>query len=158
MELTPSNKTDKLLYDLYNNRHQQRRVYLVAQKNPTILVIDDSPTSVSLYELSTESLAVDLKAFRSPLDSLLFLGENKADLVFMDIIMREMDGLAVLKKMRDLDGHGDTAVVVVTSKDYAQDRSSAKQLGALDYLVKPLRSQEIREIICKYTDAQPKDG
>ena len=106
----------------------------------------DSPTSVSLYELSTESLAVDLKAFRSPLDSLLFLGENKADLVFMDIIMREMDGLAVLKKMRDLEGHEDTAVIVVTSKDYAQDRSSAKQLGALDYLVKPLRSQEIREI------------
>ena len=130
----------------------------MAQKNPTILVIDDSATSVSLYELSTESLAVDLKAFRSPLGSLLFLGENKADLVFMDIIMHEMDGLAVLKKMRDLDGHEDTAVVVVTSKDYAQDRSLAKQLGALDYLVKPLRSQEIREIICKYTDAQPKDG
>ena len=74
MELTPSNKNDKLLYDLYNNRHPQWRVHLVAQKNPTILVIDDSPTSVSLYELSTESLAVDLKAFRSPLDSLLFLG------------------------------------------------------------------------------------
>ena len=158
MKLTPSNSTAKIVYDLYNNRHQQRRVHLVAHKNPTILVIDDSPTSVSLYELSTEALAVDLKAFRSPLDSLLFLSENEADLVFMDIIMREMDGLAVLKKMRDLDGHKDTAVVVVTSKDYAQDRSTAKQMGALDYLVKPLRSQEIREIICKYTDAQPKEG
>ena len=43
MELTPSNKNDKLLYDLYNNRHPQRRVHLVAQKNPTILVIDRQP-------------------------------------------------------------------------------------------------------------------
>ena len=131
---------------------------MLAHKNPTILVIDDSPTSVSLYELSTESLSVELIAFPSPLNSLLFLGENKADLVFLDIIMREMDGLAVLKKIRDLDAHKDTSVVVVTSKDYAQDRSTAKQLGALDYLVKPLRSQEIREIICKYTDARTKDG
>ena len=130
----------------------------MANNNPTILVIDDSPTSVSLYELSAEALGVELKAFKSPMDSLLFLSENQADLVFLDIIMREMDGLAVLKKMRDLEGHKDTAVIVVTSKDYAQDRSTAKQLGALDYLVKPLRSQEIREIICKYTDAQPKDG
>lgn len=130
----------------------------MAKKNPTILVIDDSPTSVSLYELSMEPLAVNLQSFRSPLDSLLFLSENGADLIFLDIIMREMDGLAVLKKIRDMDQHKDTSLVVVTSKDYAQDRSTAKQLGALDYLVKPLRSQEIREIICKYTDVQPKDG
>ena len=130
----------------------------MAYKNPTILVIDDSPTSISLYELSAESLKVDLKAIRSPLDSLLFLSENPVDLVFMDIIMREMDGLTLLKKMRDLNAHENTAVVIVTSKDYAQDRSTAKQLGALDYLVKPLRSQEIREIIHRYTDAQHKDG
>lgn len=131
---------------------------MVANKKATILVIDDSPTSVSLYELSTAPLDVDLKSFRSPLDSLLYLSENPADLVFLDIIMREMDGLTVLKKLRDIDHHKDTSVVVVTSKDYAQDRSTAKQLGALDFLVKPLRSQEIREIIYRHTDTRPKDG
>lgn len=130
----------------------------VTNNNPTVLVIDDSPTSISLYELSTEPLGVTLKSFRSPLDSLLYLREHEADLVFMDIIMREMDGLTVLKKIRDMPRHKNTPVVVVTSKDYAQDRSTAKQLGALDYLVKPLRSQEIREIIRTHTHAQPKDG
>ena len=123
---------------------------------PHIVVVDDSPTSISLYELSTEPLSVALHTFRSPLDSLLHLGEHPADLLFLDIIMREMDGLTLLKKLRDMDLHRDTAVVIVTSKDYAQDRSTAKQLGALDFLVKPLRSQEIREIICKYTPAKPK--
>ncbi len=130
----------------------------MTNNNPTVLVIDDSPTSISLYELSTEPLGVTLKSFRSPLDSLLYLREHEADLVFMDIIMREMDGLTVLKKIRDMPQHKNTPVVVVTSKDYAQDRSTAKQLGALDYLVKPLRSQEIREIIRTHTHAQPKDG
>ena len=72
----------------------------MANKNPTILVIDDSPTSVSLYELSMEPLAVNLQSFRSPVDSLLYLSENDADLIFLDIIMRELDGLAVLKKIR----------------------------------------------------------
>jgi CheY-like chemotaxis protein len=126
----------------------------VANNKPVILVIDDSPTSISLYELSTESLDVELKAFRSPLDSLKYLKENPASLIFLDIIMREMDGLTVLKKVRDLAYHGQTPVIVVTSKDYAQDRSVAKQLGALDFLVKPLKSQEIREIIRQYTDAR----
>ena len=123
---------------------------------PQIVVVDDSPTSLSLYELSTGPLIVELHRFRSPLDSLLHLGEHSADLLFLDIIMREMDGLTLLKKLRDMALHRDTSVVIVTSKDYAQDRSTAKQLGALDFLVKPLRSQEIREIICQYTGAEEK--
>jgi CheY-like chemotaxis protein len=123
---------------------------------PQIVVVDDSPTSISLYELSIEPLAVDLHSFRSPLDSLLHLGEHRADLLFLDIIMREMDGLTLLKKLRDMDLHRGTSVVIVTSKDYAQDRSMAKQLGALEFLVKPLRSQEIREIICRHTGARKK--
>tara|TARA_B100000029_G_scaffold449650_1_gene473024 strand:- start:632 stop:1018 length:387 start_codon:yes stop_codon:yes gene_type:complete len=125
----------------------------VAETKPTILVIDDSQASIAMYELSTESLRVDLKSFRSPLDSLLYLSENDASLIFLDIIMREMDGLTVLKKIRELSRHESTAVIVVTSKDYAQDRSIAKQLGALDYLVKPLKSQEIRELIFANTNA-----
>ena len=121
--------------------------------SPLIVVVDDSPTSISLYERSTQGLDVELRAFRSPIDSLLYFSDGSADLVFIDIIMREMDGLTWLKKVRELPQHGATPIVVVTSKDYAQDRSTAKQLGALDYLVKPLRSQEIREIICVQTGA-----
>lgn len=120
---------------------------------PLVAVVDDSPTSISLYELSAQSLSVELKPFRSPIDSLLYFSNCGADLVFLDIIMREMDGLTLLKKIRAMEHHQTTPVVVVTSKDYAQDRSTAKQLGALDYLVKPLRSQEIRQIICEHTRA-----
>lgn len=128
----------------------------MTESPPQIVVVDDSPTSISLYELSTGPLEVMLHSFRSPLDSLLHLEAHTADLLFLDIIMREMDGLTLLKKLRDMDLHQDTPVVIVTSKDYAQDRSTAMQLGARDFLVKPLKSQEIREIICKYTGAEEK--
>ena len=43
----------------------------------------------------------------------------------------------------------------MTSKDYDQDRALAKNLGAHRYLVKPLRSQEIRDIICEFTGVEP---
>ena len=128
----------------------------MTESPPQIVVVDDSPTSILLYELSAGPLEVMLHSFRSPLDSLLHLEAHTADLLFLDIIMREMDGLTLLKKLRDMDLHQDTPVVIVTSKDYAQDRSTAMQLGARDFLVKPLKSQEIREIICKYTGAEEK--
>ncbi len=124
-------------------------------KNPEIVVIDDSATSISLYELSIGPLDVKLRSFQSASESLSYLQDHKADLVFLDILMREKDGLILLKKLRGMKRHQNTVVVMVTSKDYHQDRHIARGLGVREYLVKPLRSQEIREIICKYTDAQP---
>lgn len=127
-------------------------------KCPEIVVIDDSPTSISLYELSSGPLAVNLRSFQSASESLDYLQDHNADLVFLDVLMREKDGLTLLKKLRGMKRHQNTVVVMVTSKDYHQDRHIARGLGVREYLVKPLRSQEIREIICKYTDAEPGAG
>ena len=43
----------------------------------------------------------------------------------------------------------------MSSKDYDQDRQVARELGALEYLVKPVRSQEIRDVIIRHTHALP---
>ena len=130
----------------------------MAKSTPIIVVIDDSPTSISLYRLSADPLDVELVIFQSPIDSLAWLEDNDADLLFLDVLMREKDGLTILKKVRNIERHQDTVAVMVTSKDYAQDRQVAKSLGAIEYLVKPLRSQEIRDLITRYTEAQPKAG
>ena len=127
-------------------------------KSPEIVVIDDSLTSISLYELSIGPLDVNLRSFQSASESLIYLQDHGVDLVFLDVLMREKDGLTLLKKLRGMKRHQNTVVVMVTSKDYHQDRHIARGLGVREYLVKPLRSQEIREIICKYTDAQPEPG
>ncbi len=126
----------------------------MAEKKPKIVVIDDSAASISLYRRSTEPLDVDLSIFQTPAESLAFLESNPADLIFTGILMRGTDGWSILKKLRSWTLHKDTPTVVVTSKNYAQDRALAEQLGVLEYLVKPLRSQEIREIICRYTGAE----
>ena len=126
----------------------------MADHPPRIVVVDDTPASLSLYERGTESLEVELRTFLSPGDALRHLTETDADLVFVDILMREKDGVRFLREMRALDRHHRTAVVIVTSKDYDQDRALARQLGANEYLLKPLRSQEIREIIQRHTTAR----
>ena len=130
----------------------------MAEKKPKIVVIDDSAASISLYRRSTEPLNVELDVFQSPTESLEFLESNSADLIFTGLIMRGTDGWSILKKLRGWSHHKDTPTVVVTSKNYAQDRALAEELGAREYLVKPLRSQEIREIICKYTGAKPAEA
>lgn len=129
----------------------------MAEQKPRIVVIDDSAASISLYRRSTEALNVQLVVFQSPAESLDYLESNTADMIFTGIIMRGIDGWGILKKLRTWDLHKNTPTIVVTSKNYAQDRALAEELGAREYLVKPLRSQEIREIICKYTGAEPSE-
>lgn len=121
---------------------------------PTIVVVDDSATAISLYQMSAADLAAELVAFTAADEAIAYLKENQPDLLFLDIVMPEKDGLTMLKELRSLPVHSDTPVIMVTSKDYDQDRIVAKELGVLEFLLKPLRMHEIRELIQKYTGAE----
>ena len=68
--------------------------------------------------------------------------------------MPKKDGFTLLRELRALPEQREMPVVVVTSKDYAQDRALARDLGAREFLLKPLRSREIRSLIERYTGAQ----
>ncbi len=126
----------------------------MALKQPEIVVIDDSRASMVLYERGLGPLDVSWSAFESPREGFDHLRDNGADLVFLGNLMRETDGLTLLRKMRDMSHHAETAVVIMSTKDYDQDRAMARKLGALEYLIKPVRSQDIRELVEKYTGAQ----
>lgn len=121
----------------------------MADKQSQIVVIDDSRASLTMYER-----AVSLISFESPLEGFEHLQNNNADLIFLGNLMRETDGLTLLRKVRELPRHLMTAVIVMSTKDYDQDRAMAKKLGALEYLIKPVRSQVIREVIEKYTQIE----
>ncbi|EIJ41377.1 response regulator containing a CheY-like receiver domain and a GGDEF domain [Beggiatoa alba B18LD] len=127
----------------------------MTEKRPTIVVVDDSATSISLYQFSIDPLAINFMGFKSPEEAMPYLQEHTPDLLFLDIIMPGMDGLTFLRRLRTQENQKMTRVIMVTSKDYAQDRYIAKQLGALDFVIKPLRFKEIRDLVCKYVDITP---
>ncbi len=126
----------------------------MTDKMPTIVIVDDSATSVSLYQFSIEPLAVNLICFKSSEEALSYLQEHQPDLLLLDILMPGMDGLTLLKQLRTFPHQKETPVIMVTSKNYPQDRAVAKQQGAVDFLIKPLGSEKVRDIICKYVDVK----
>lgn len=118
--------------------------------NLKLVVVDDSPSSILLYKVSTEKLPVNVTSFNFSAEAFSYLKKHKPDLIILDIIMPGMDGLTLLKKLRDLPDHKMTPVIIMTSKDYFQDRSIAKQLGVIDFIIKPLRFNEINQLLRKY--------
>ena len=123
---------------------------MAGKSESTIVVIDNSPSVKALFEHGTAEMNVELIIFDSTATSWTYLEENKPDLIFLNIKMPGKDGLTFLKELRDLPLHKDTSVVMISSKDYAQDRSVAEKLGALDFITKPMPIQVITDVIQKH--------
>lgn len=123
---------------------------------PTVVVVDNSPAIRKLFERSTQDLGVQLRIFDSAAESWPYLQEHQPDLLLLSIILPDKNGLTLLKELRKLPIHQNTSVIMVSSKDYAQDRLAASELGVLDFIPKPMPMQTIADVVVKYTRAQPK--
>jgi CheY-like chemotaxis protein len=119
------------------------------QSSPTIVVVDDSSTIRVFFERVTRDMNVRLHAFGSAAESLPCLASMQPDLLFLDIIMPDKDGLTFLQELRMRADHLNTPVVMISSKDYAQDRALARSLGVVEYVTKPMSTQTIRELILR---------
>ncbi len=124
---------------------------------PIVVVADNSPTIKTLFERSTEKLGIELIIFDSAEDARTYLKSNKPDLLILSIILPDKDGLSFLKELRKLPLHKDTSVIMVSSKDYTQDREAADRLGALEFVPKPMSMQTITNFVVKYTEAKHTD-
>ena len=117
---------------------------------PTIVLVDDSIAMRAFFEQVAEEADLDFHAYESAEESLDFLNTQQPSLLFLNIIMPSKDGFTFLKELRTHELHVDTPTVIVSSKDYAQDRTEAKELGVLEFVAKPISKMAIRSLIDKY--------
>ena len=116
----------------------------------TVVLVDDNQTSRKFFLRAIENLSVDLKTYGNTDDAIEYLKDNKPSLLFLNIIMPDKNGLTFLEELRKLPLHSDTRVIMITSKDYSQDRTIASELGALDISVNPISLRYITRIMLDY--------
>jgi len=73
--------------------------------------------------------------------------QHKPDAIICDIIMGEMHGFDVLRRLREHRDMKNTVIVITSSKAYKPDIDRALDLGATDYVVKPFRTDELRALV-----------
>jgi class 3 adenylate cyclase/CheY-like chemotaxis protein len=108
-----------------------------------ILVVDDLPQNVKLLAdlLSVKGYAVVTAACGR--DALTVLEAERPDLVLLDVMMPDMSGYDVCRKIRENAATGILPVVMVTSLDPAQERIRGLDAGADDFLTKPVNQAEL---------------
>ncbi len=105
-----------------------------------ILVIDDEEPTLQLISLLLERKGYEvLKALRAE-DGLKKAYRNHPDLVLLDIMMPEMDGWELCRRLREL---SDVPIIFLTAKTDVKDRVKGLEIGADDYIVKPFDNDEL---------------
>ena len=101
-----------------------------------VLVVDDEPEAVELLVEFLSSKGYEILTATSGEEALRRVKEDRPHLVLLDIRMPKMSGLEVLKRIREIDA--EMGIIMVTAVNEEDVGRQALELGAFDYIVKPL--------------------
>lgn len=103
----------------------------------TVLVVDDTPTNLSLM---SDLLRPDYKVKLAPSGdrALQIVAAEKPDLILLDIMMPDMDGYEVLRRLQFNPDTEDIPVIFLTAMSASDDETVGLELGAVDYIAKPI--------------------
>ena len=105
-----------------------------------VLMIDDDVELTVLVDEFLGAQKYEVIAKHTPEEGLNYLKKNKVNIIILDIMLPNMDGFQVLRKIRE---EISTPVIMLTARGEVTDRIVGLKLGADDYLPKPFEPQEL---------------
>ncbi|MFJ4192757.1 MULTISPECIES: heavy metal response regulator transcription factor [unclassified Pseudomonas] len=105
-----------------------------------ILVVEDEPKAGNYLLNGLQELGYSVSLARNGADGLHLALEHGFDVIVLDVMMPQMDGWEVLRRLRK---EADTPVLFLTARDDIADRVKGLELGADDYLIKPFSFAEL---------------
>lgn len=109
--------------------------------SPKILIVEDEQKLSRVLQLELEYENYETEVADNGKDALRMMEEQEWDLVLLDIMIPELSGLEVLRRVRRIDE--DTPIVLLTARDEVHDKVSGLDLGANDYITKPFQIEEL---------------
>jgi len=119
----------------------------------TLLVVDDDKTNLTaVRSILGEEYQLDLA--NSGMLALRFMEKKEYDLVLLDIMMPEMDGIETYQRLRELDHGKDVPVIFLTGDQAAETEVQCLQIGASDFITKPIVAEVMKSRIARTIELQ----
>ncbi len=109
----------------------------------TIMVVDDNPDIITIVKTILEGRGYTVFSASSGPELLSMLPNQKPDLIILDIMMPEMDGLEVLTRLKGKTESATIPVILLTAKVQYEDVLGGYKLGADYYITKPFTSTQL---------------
>ena len=109
-----------------------------------VLLVDDSPVNLGVVVESLETHGLEVLVALDGQEALRRAESIVPDLILLDVMMPGMDGFEVCRRLKAQAATRDIPVIFMTSLDGTKDKVAGFELGAVDYITKPLQIDEVR--------------
>ncbi|MGN0368297.1 MAG: ATP-binding protein [Wujia sp.] len=127
-------------------------------KTPKVLVVDDTAVNLRIIEALLAPYDLEVYCAKNGKKALAMMKKEQYDLILLDHIMPEMDGIAVLHALRQIDAWYEKVPVIALTANYSLTASEEYiSLGFTDYMDKPLVLDRLDELLYKYLQVKMKE-
>ncbi|MFI5335961.1 MAG: response regulator [Opitutales bacterium] len=109
---------------------------------PKILVVDDQPINVQLLKRKLEREGMTVITAYSGQEALNLVAADKPDLILLDVMMPDMDGIEVCQRLQAEDDTRSIPVIFITARTSKEGKIEGLGVGAVDYITKPIDLDE----------------
>lgn len=115
-----------------------------------ILIVEDNPKNRLLLTDILKYHGYEVIEVKDGKTGLAMAGENKPDLILLDMQMPVMDGFSFVEEIKKMPDLKDIKIIVITSFAMKGDRERILQLGADEYISKPIDTRRLPQIVKKF--------
>ncbi|HXA81412.1 MAG TPA: hybrid sensor histidine kinase/response regulator [Opitutaceae bacterium] len=109
---------------------------------PKILVVDDQPINVQLLKRKLEREGIHVATAYTGQEALEIVEREKPDLILLDVMMPDMDGIEVCQRLQEKDETRSIPVIFITARSSKEGKLEGLGVGAVDYITKPIDLDE----------------
>lgn len=150
IDKTPMGDFDKR-YRQYIHQSEEQAISLCAP-DAKILVVDDVPMNLIVVKGLLKATKIQIDTAKNGANCLELVQKNRYDIIFLDHLMPEMDGIETLQNMKLLEENPNrnTPVIMLTANAIVGAKEEYMEAGFTDYLTKPVQETLLHEMIMKY--------
>ncbi len=115
----------------------------ISIKSSRILVVDDTPANLDLFSQILESEGYQVSFATNGKDALKLASLDKPDLILLDIMMPDIDGIETCRQLKQLRDIREVPVIFITAKTDRKDVVDGFAVGAVDFITKPVQHEEV---------------
>ncbi|MBQ9385956.1 MAG: response regulator [Bacteroidaceae bacterium] len=113
----------------------------------TVLAVDDIPMNLLLISKILSRININISTAANGREALDFIAKNKPSLVLLDLMMPEIDGYEVLRRIRENPETADIRVIILSALNSNEDIVKGFNMGANDFITKPIILEKLTSCV-----------
>ncbi len=111
--------------------------------NQSVLIVDDEPMTLNLLRMMLEPVGFSVTGVEGGVEALEKVQYSRPDVMILDVMMPDMDGITVCKTLRDAPETADLPIVMLSRKTHLNAEAEGLAAGANKYLFKPMSRSDL---------------